>query len=143
MPEFLTERTAYADFCNQDIVITGEHELVSEIFKAKKIHYMSNVEAEIAKYAHNVFGALAVTYFNGVYELCSKMGATYNHVRDGFLLSKYIAPTHTAVPGPDGKFGYGGKCFPKDVNAFALFNKGNQLHDLLNDVAKMNNFFRK
>lgn len=143
MPEFLTERTAYEDFCHQDIIITGEYELVDEIFKAKKIIHMSSTEAEIAKYAHNVFGALAVTYFNGVYELCEKMGATYNRVREGFLLSGYLSPTHTHVPGPDGKFGYGGKCFPKDVNAFALFNKDNALGKLLFDTIDMNNHFRK
>lgn len=142
MPEFLTERTAYADFCSQDIVISGERELLDEIFKSKKRHYMNNVEAEICKYAHNVFGALAVTYFNGVYELCQKMGAEYNLVRDGFLLSGYLSPTHTHVPGPDGKFGYGGKCFPKDVNAFAIFNKENHLGQLLNVTMKTNDFFR-
>ena len=143
MPEFLTERTAYADFCSQDIVITGERELLDEIFKTKKRYYMKNVEAEICKYAHNVFGALAVTYFNGVYELCSKMGAEYNLVRNGFLLSGYLSPTHTHVPGPDGKFGYGGKCFPKDVNAFAIFNQNNHLGELLKVTMETNKFFRE
>ena len=42
----------------------------------------------------------------------------------GVLLSGYINDTHTYVPGPDGKFGYGGKCFPKDVNAFAKMTDG-------------------
>lgn len=142
MPEFLTERTAYEDFCHQDIVITGERELLDEIFKTKKRIYMSNIEAEICKYAHNVFGALAVTYFNGIYELCSKSGANYNRVRDGFLLSGYLSPTHTHVPGPDGKFGYGGKCFPKDVNAFAIFNQSNHLGKLLETTMETNKFFR-
>lgn len=142
MPEFLTERTAYVDFCSQDIVITGARDLLDEIFKSKKKIYMSNVEAEICKYAHNVFGALAVTYFNGVHELCSQMGAEYNRVREGFLLSGYLSPTHTHVPGPDGKFGYGGKCFPKDVNAFALFNKDRHLGDILNVTMSSNDYFR-
>ena len=72
MPEFLTERTAYADFCSQDVVITGENELMDAIFANKKRLYMSNIEAELTKYAHNVFGAVAVTYFNGIYDLCLK-----------------------------------------------------------------------
>lgn len=142
MPEFLTERTAYIDFCNQDVVVTGEQQLMSEIFKSKKIIYMSNLEAEISKYAHNVFGALAVTYFNGVYELCTKMGVEYNLVKEAFLLSGYLPSVYTNVPGPDGKFGYGGKCFPKDVNAFAAFNKNNHLGPLLDCVINLNNFFR-
>ncbi len=143
MPEFLTERTSYEDFCSQDVVIAGAREILDEVFKSKKRYYMKNVEAEICKYAHNVFGALAVTYFNGVYELCEKMGAEYNLVRDGFLLSGYLSPTHTHVPGPDGKFGYGGKCFPKDVNAFALFNAQNNLGKLLNVTMETNKIFRE
>ncbi len=142
MPEFLTQRTAYADFCHQDIVITGAREILDVVFESKKRLYMSNIEAEICKYAHNVFGALAVTYFNGIYELCAQKGAEYNRVREGFLLSGYLSPTHTHVPGPDGKFGYGGKCFPKDVNAFAIFNEKNHLGDILGITMKSNEYFR-
>ena len=142
MPEFLTERTAYVDFCNQDVVIAGARDILDSIFASKKRLYMSNIEAEITKYAHNVFGAVAVTYFNGIYELCGQVGADYEKVRDGFLLSGYIAPTHTHVPGPDGKTGYGGKCFPKDVNAFAEYNHTRLLGDLLKLVARQNDYYR-
>lgn len=142
MPEFLTERTAYADFCSQDVVITGENELMDAIFANKKRLYMSNIEAELTKYAHNVFGAVAVTYFNGIYDLCQKAGAEYEKVRQGLLLSGYIAPTHSHVPGPDGKFGYGGKCFPKDVNAFTQYSKNSPLFGLLDSVIKANAMFR-
>ena len=44
------------------------------------------------------------------------MGVDWRKVHTGVLLSGYINDTHTYVPGPDGKYGYGGKCFPKDVN---------------------------
>ncbi len=142
MPEFLTERTAYADFCSQDVVITGECELMDAIFVNKKRLYMSNIEAELTKYAHNVFGAVAVTYFNGIYDLCQKAGAEYEKVRQGLLLSGYIAPTHSHVPGPDGKFGYGGKCFPKDVNAFTQYSKNSPLFNLLESVINANKVFR-
>ena len=81
---------------------------------------MSSLEAEITKYAHNVFGALKVTYFNAIYDYCQKLGANFNKVHTGCLLSGYINEQHSQVPGPDGKFGYGGKCFPKDVNAFCF-----------------------
>ena len=143
MPEFLTERTAYADFCSQDVVIPGERELLDVIFSSKKRLYMSNIEAELAKYAHNVFGAVAVTYFNGIYNLCEKEGADYEKVREGVMLSGYIAPTHSHVPGPDGKFGYGGKCFPKDVNAFTEYAKGSPIFPVLNAVIEVNKVFRK
>ena len=142
MPEFLTERTAYADFCSQDVIITGEKEQMDAIFALKQRIYMTNMEAEITKYAHNVFGAVAVTYFNGIYDLCKSVNADYEKVRAGFLLSKYISPTHTHVPGPDGKLGYGGKCFPKDVNAFAEYNHNRALGKLLKFVAETNEVYR-
>ena len=143
MPEFLTERTAYPDFCSQDVVITGEKELLDVIFESKKRLYMSNVEAELTKYAHNVFGAVAVTYFNGIYDLCQKEGADYEKVRQGLLLSGYITPTYSHVPGPDGQFGYGGKCFPKDVNAFTEYSKGRPIFPVLDAVITANGIFRK
>ena len=143
MPEFLTERTAYHDFCLQDVVITGAREILDVIFASKKRLYMTNIEAEITKYAHNVFGAVAVTYFNGIYELCHNMNADYEHVRQGFLLSGYLSPTHTHVPGPDGKTGYGGKCFPKDVNAFATYTRNMHLGQLLKQVAEQNEYYRQ
>ena len=102
-----------------------------------------NTEAEITKYAHNVFGALKVTYFNGIYKLCEHLDCDYNKVREGVLLSGYINSNHTQVPGPDGKFGYGGKCFPKDVNAFALYSSFVGLGMLLNPVQELNKLYRK
>ena len=142
MPEFLTERTAYQDFCTQPMIFTGEFELLEKIFVGKKHVRMSSTEAEIAKYAHNVFGALKVSYFNCVAEMCRNMGAVYDNVKEGVLLSGYISPEHTKVPGPDGKFGYGGKCFPKDVDAFTEFAKGLMLHELLKEVKPINEKFR-
>ena len=143
MPEFLTERTAYEDFCSQPMIFTGETELLKRIFINKPYIEMNNMEAEITKYSHNVFGALKVTYFNGIYELCGKLGCDYKKVQEGTLSSGYINKPHTDVPGPDGKFGYGGKCFPKDVNAFCEFVKGSELHTLLSDTMNANSVYRE
>ncbi len=142
MPEFLTERTSISDFEHQDIVFTAHVDLLKEIFPNKKYLVMSSLEAEITKYVHNVFGALKVTYFNAVYDYCQKMGADYDTVQKGVLLSGYISPTHTFVPGPDGKFGYGGKCFPKDTNAFAHATRDEYLGQMLAIVPKLNDIFR-
>ena len=60
----------------------------------------------------------------------------------GVLLSGYINDTHTYVPGPDGKFGYGGKCFPKDVNAFAKMTEGTSMGTLLAPLHELNVHFR-
>lgn len=142
MPEFLTERTAYQDFCSQPMVFTGEVDLLSRIFTGKKFTRMTSLEAEITKYAHNVFGAVKVTYFNAVADYCRRLGADYSRVHTGCLLSGYINDTHTRVPGPDGKFGYGGKCFPKDVNALAELTKDLPLGRILAPLHDLNVLFR-
>lgn len=143
MPEFLTERTAIADFNNQSMIFTNHYKLLKKIFIGKEYLEMTTLEAEITKYAHNVFGALKVTYFNGINELCNKLGATYENVRQGCLLSGYINSPHTSVPGPDGKSGYGGKCFPKDVNAFIDFVEGTELKKIICLLPELNNLYRK
>jgi UDP-glucose 6-dehydrogenase len=143
MPEFLSERTAYQNFCSQTMVFTGEIELLKKIFPKKKFIEMTSLEAEIAKYSHNVFGALKVTYFNGIFDICDKLKISYQKVLEGVLASEYINSVHTQVPGPDGKFGYGGKCFPKDVNAFIKQFKDYPINDLLKPLNPLNNKFRK
>ena len=142
MPEFLTQRTYIEDFKHQTMVFTGSVDLLTKIFKGKKFAVMTPLEAEITKYAHNVFGAYKVTYFNAVKEYCEKMGADWANVHTGVLLSGYINETHTNVPGPDGKCGYGGKCFPKDVNAFAKLTAGQPLGTLLAPLHDLNVHFR-
>ena len=142
MPEFLTERTYIEDFRRQPMVFTGAPELLHRIFRNKFYVEMTPLEAEITKYGHNVFGAYKVTYFNALYEYCQKMGADFQKVQRGCLLSGYINDIHTYVPGPDGKFGYGGKCFPKDVNAFAKMTQGTPLGTLLAPLHDLNVKFR-
>lgn len=121
-PEFLTQRTAYKDTAAMDI-ITGcqDLELMRRIFHEKKVVMMKNVECEIAKYAHNCFGAVKVNFFNLIYNLCEARQADYARVIEGVLMSGYINNEHLSVPGPDGNFGFGGACFPKDLKAFNHF----------------------
>ena len=136
-PEFLTARTAYEDMCRMDL-LTGctDKSLFEEIFRpsfhdqrkvawhelqGRKTIYVTNREAEIAKYAHNAFGAVKVNFFNLIYDLCQTQGADYNAVLSGVLMSGYINKIHTDVPGPDGQFGFGGTCFPKDLKAFEKY----------------------
>lgn len=142
MPEFLSERTADADFASQPVVVTGERPLLERIFVGKRIVEMSSLEAEVAKYAHNVFGALKVTYFNGIFDLCDRLGADYRRVREGVLASGYVNNVHTNVPGGDGRFGFGGKCFPKDLSAFAAFCREDSVGRLINPIEGLNREFR-
>ena len=145
MPEFLTERTCFDDFNYQPMIFTGNKnhiEILKKIFPGKKYLIMSSEEAEMTKYTHNVFGALKVTYFNCIYDICQKRNLNYNKIIEGVLGSTYINQIHTQVPGPDGKFGYGGKCFPKDVNAFANMFKKYKLGKLLQILKNINRYFR-
>ena len=143
LPEFLTERTAYDDFCRQPMVFTGRTELLRRIFPGKESIEMTSLEAELAKYAHNVFGALKVTFFNGIKQIADRLGCDYRKVQQGVLQSGYINQPHTDVPGPDGQFGYGGKCFPKDINAFAHEFQDSSLGNLLAETIRLNEQFRE
>ena len=58
---------------------------------------------------------------NEMYQIADKCGANWNDCVEGFSLDGRIGHTHLAVPGPDGKFGFGGSCFPKDVQAMINF----------------------
>lgn len=141
LPEFLTERTCDADFEEQPILAGTAGSLMAHaklclIFDKKTVHPVLNKEAELAKYTHNCFGALKVTYFNSIYQFCTRLGISYENVLKGALLSGYINKPHTQVPGPDGKFGYGGKCFPKDMEAFGYNN------NLLREASRINEIFR-
>ena len=120
-PEFLTERIAKEEMGRLPIVI-GEkipHKLIAELFKSKKLICMSSRSAELAKYVHNSFGALKVNFFNHINQLCDKNYVHYGMMMEAVLATGFINKTHTQVPGPDGEFGYGGKCLPKDTKAFA------------------------
>lgn len=145
MPEFLTERRAYEDFSELPIVVgeslkdglKGSALLLNDVFPKKEIVQISNIEAELSKYAHNCFGAMKVTYFNIIYELCTKLHADFNNVKLGSNVTGFIESHHTQVPGPDGKLGYGGKCFPENISAMIRFLAHRGL-----DMAQANVFFQ-
>lgn len=121
-PEFLTERQAAYDVKKQTIICGHNNyedtDLLYSIFPGKKPSLMANVDAELAKYAHNCAGAIKVNFFNQVRAAADELGADFDRVLCGVFMSGYIDPTHTMVPGPDGRRGFGGKCFPKDLDAF-------------------------
>lgn len=142
-PEFLTERKADKDTAGLPIIFGKKGQAVmARLFDAHTRIPMENSECEMAKYAHNCFGALKVTFFNGIYEQCDRLGLSYDRVLNGVLSSGHINRPHTMVPGPDNEKGYGGKCFPKDMEAFVGFLKADILGKLLLDAHCMNRFYR-
>ena len=126
-PEFLTEANAINDFKNQNRIILGIDyiEYIDPIYEAfykvfgDNVDYivLSSKEAEMVKYTTNTFLATKVSFFNDIYSLCEKLNIDYDNVLKATLLDKRINESHTKVPGPDGDRGFGGHCFPKDLNA--------------------------
>jgi UDPglucose 6-dehydrogenase len=78
-------------------------------------HLCSSVEAELIKYAENSFFATKVTFCNEFYNISKAFGVDWKGVREGWLLDPRINKNHTLVF--EDERGFGGKCFPKDVNA--------------------------
>lgn len=84
---------------------------------------MKAVEAETVKYMENAWGAMKVIFAQEFYELCQKVGARYHMVREGWALDNRVEKMHTAVFVDDR--GFGGKCYPKDVNGIVV--KGDEV----------------
>ena len=82
--------------------------------------------AEMIKYMNNCFFATKVSFMNEMYDVASKCGVDWKVAVDGWVRDGRIGHTHLAVPGPDGERGFGGSCFPKDVQAMITF--GNSLN---------------
>ena len=129
-PEFLTEANAVNDFLNQDRIIIGADDVASgeKVFEVFN-HAFPNVNiqvtntrtAEMVKYTTNCFLATKVSFANEIYEICEQSGIDYNDMITLAKLDKRLGNSHWMVPGPDGDRGYGGHCFPKDMQALVYF----------------------
>lgn len=124
-PEFLTERAANHDFVHPEIQIFGgayteaaefvyEYSICSP---PKHVFHGTVVEASIAKYMINTFLATKVEFFNEWKDYADKKGARFANIANIVGADPRIGMSHTKVPGPDGRFGFGGSCFPKDLSA--------------------------
>ena len=72
-----------------------------------------------------MFFATKISYFNEVKLICDKLKLNYNKILEGVLSDGRIGISHYQVPGHDGKAGFGGTCFPKDINSFINLMKAN------------------
>tara|TARA_B100001115_G_C15484387_1_gene228748 strand:- start:209 stop:541 length:333 start_codon:yes stop_codon:yes gene_type:complete len=72
---------------------------------------------------NNNFFATKVSIMNEFFRLGKKIGIDWDTAIYGFAADQRIGDSHLHVPGPDGKFGFGGTCFPKDINALINFSK--------------------
>ena len=124
-PEFLTEANAVKDYENQNRIILGGpknetlqlNSIFSKVFPNAKIINSNSTDAEMVKYTTNSFLAMKVSFANEIYQICKKVNADYDKVIESTIQDDRLGTSHWKVPGPDGDFGYGGHCFPKDINA--------------------------
>lgn len=124
-PEFLTEANSIDDFKNQTRIILGGPRpyttQVKTMFR-KAFPHIPIIKtgyntAEMVKYFINNFLSTKVSFANEMYQICKSLDIDYDKVTEYALFDQRIGRSHLAVPGPDGDFGYGGHCFPKDLDA--------------------------
>ena len=121
-PEFLKEGDAVEDFLRPDRVVLGvdsdfARSTLAELYApfvrtGKPILFMDIASAELTKYAANAMLATRISFMNEIALLCEKVGASVDNVRRGIGSDARIGAAFL-FPGP----GYGGSCFPKDVQA--------------------------
>ena len=130
-PEFLTEANAITDYENQSRIILGGKRptttklkpLFAKIFPRAHIIKTDSTHAEMVKYITNTFLSVKVSYANQIQKLCEAINIDYDKVIEYATYDERIGQSHWSVPGPDGKFGYGGSCFPKDIQALIYLAK--------------------
>jgi len=132
-PEFLKEGSAVEDFMKPERIIIGAQEdkaseIIEELYEPfnrqiKRTIRMSNISAEMTKYAANCFLATKISFMNEVARLCDIVGADVEEVRHGISTDSRIG-SQFLYPGP----GYGGSCFPKDVKALVHTAKEHGIH---------------
>jgi nucleotide sugar dehydrogenase len=133
-PEFLTEANAYNDFRYQPLIILGTddtglgtvmaqiyYEFNAKVDNVAHVIQRSTKEAELFKYLANSFLATKVIFANEFKKLCDKVDVDYGRIAEVAVLDKRLGHTHWRVPGPDGKLGFGGSCFPKDTSALISY----------------------
>jgi|TARA_B110000438_G_scaffold297352_1_gene343619 UDPglucose 6-dehydrogenase len=131
-PEFLTEANAVDDFENQSRLLLGGSlksttkikQIFSAVFrKTPRIIKTDAKSAELVKYVTNTFLATKVSFANEIYKLCETLDLDYDKIIEMATLDPRLGDSHWGVPGPDGDFGYGGHCFPKDLAAIIQMSK--------------------
>jgi nucleotide sugar dehydrogenase len=151
-PEFLTEANAVSDYENQDRIILGGvrpattelKTIFSKVFPKAHIIKTDSTHAEMVKYLTNTFLATKVSFANEMYSLCNELNVDYDKVVEYATLDDRLGKSHWNVPGPDGDFGFGGHCFPKDLAAILhLSEELNTMNNVLCAVQETNNNVRK
>lgn len=134
-PEFLTEANSFEDFKNPSMQVLGGKWRDCEVVEKAYVKHSSVkivptfktdlITASLIKYSINCWLATKVIFFNELFEVHKNSGTKVPWSNFVEMLSQdnRIGNSHMKVPGPDGKYGYGGHCFPKDTKAFLYYSK--------------------
>lgn len=128
-PEFLTARNHISDYKTTEVFILGGD--VGYCEKARDVIMQSDIQnkqflltdvktASLFKYMMNSYLAMKVTFMNEFKELADAHDVNWQEVRELAKYDRRIGNTHMHVPGPDGEYGWGGACFPKDIAAITM-----------------------
>ena len=148
--EFLRERSHITDFVElQRILVVGTYDnnVATQIIKSHgnypwKTKIVSPVESEIIKLTHNSINALRIVFSNEIYEVCQKIGANYNEIKDAVLASTELPNRYLDVN--DAARGYSSICLNKDIPSLIQFSKNLDLDlPLINAIPIANNKFKK
>lgn len=142
-PEFLREGSAISDFMHPDRVVIGveskrAEEILREIYKPLKTSIVVTDihSAEMIKHASNSFLATKISFINAIAQICDRVGADVLKVAEGMGYDQRIGRAFL-----NAGIGYGGSCFPKDVDAFIqLSEKNGYEFALLKEVRSINEF---
>ena len=147
-PEFLTEKNFIQDFLDQDRIILGfasknnfriKYDAVIQLYQdfmktqrtSAFIFATDSTTAEMTKYIANCFFSTKVIFFNEMKQICDAAEIDFEDAVKMAILDPRIGKSHYKVPGPDGKHGFGGSCFPKDINALIVFAEENGVDPML------------
>lgn len=153
-PEFLTAANAKSDYINGKFAMIGgrvgiyqrEAERLIRIGQGllgDNVVHCTIGEASLAKYTINCFMSTKVIFMNELYQLAQAMNLNYDNIAAMVKMDHRVGSSHLQVPGPDGAFGFGGACFPKDTSAMLKFaEKYNTPLNVLDAAVKKNTFLR-
>jgi UDPglucose 6-dehydrogenase len=152
-PEFLTASNAVADYANGTFAFIGgrvaahkhQAERIIRLSQSElsNIYYCTIGEAALAKYAINSFLATKVVFMNELYRVAATANLDYDKIAVMIMADKRLGNSHMQVPGPDGTFGFGGMCFPKDTAALLKYAQSLNLNmNVIDAAVKKNTLLR-
>jgi len=154
-PEFLQESNSKQDMIEARFRVFGVHQQEAaqhleglynyfSLANPAQVLTMSPVEASFFKYTVNNYLSMKVTFMNQLKKVMDDFGGSYNQLSRALMADARMGHSHMKIPGPDGKEGFGGACFPKDLSAFINFvdTKTDQSSEIWKTVQLLNNEIR-